>query len=114
MRAWGNLGGIAGRRPRLRPRRGARSAGGGGGAVLGPYASVRQFGAYSGTPTVASPTPVDAIRAVVGDRIVVKTAEWGNAEATLAAAETSDIVIVVLGLNSTIENEGIDRTTLDL
>ena len=43
-------------------------------AVLGPYADLRQFGSYNGSGVGPSPTPLEAIQAAVGDRVIVRTA----------------------------------------
>jgi beta-glucosidase len=84
-------------------------------AVLGPYANVRQFGAYSApTPAGPSPTILDSLRKAVGDRVQINTADWGNSEACIRMAAKSTVAIVVLGLNNQIEREGVDRQTLDL
>jgi beta-glucosidase len=83
-------------------------------AVLGPYANVLQFGNYSGFPANVAPSPFAAIRDAVGDRVIVRTAEFYDTENSIKAAAASDMAIVVVGLNEQIEFEGIDRRTLDL
>jgi beta-glucosidase len=84
-------------------------------AVVGPYATVRQFGAYSAqAPAGPSPTIVDALRNMVGDRVQINTAEWGDTDRLVQVAKSSTIVIAVLGLNMQIEKEGIDRQSIDL
>lgn len=84
-------------------------------AVVGQYPSTRQFGAYSAqSPAGPSPTILEAIRAAVGDRVQVSTADWADPDRAIHVAETSTIAIAVMGLNITIEKEGIDRYSLDL
>jgi beta-glucosidase len=84
-------------------------------AVVGQYPSTRQFGAYSAqSPAGPSPTILEAIRAAAGDRVQVNTADWADPDRAIHIAETSTIAIAVMGLNITIEKEGIDRYSLDL
>jgi len=87
-------------------------------AVIGPYANLRQFGAYSAnSPANTSPTILDAMRTALiggGDRIQVNTADWADPEGVVRAAEKSTIVLVVMGLNVNIEKEGIDRQSIEM
>ncbi len=84
-------------------------------AVIGPYANTLQFGNYSGSPANPAPSPLAAIRAAVGERVIVRNADYYDKDESLkAAAALSDVAVVVLGLNQQIEFEGIDRSTLDL
>jgi beta-glucosidase len=83
-------------------------------AVLGPNANSNQFGAYSGSPANAAPTVVAALRAAVGERVRINTEPSMDREYNAKAAAESDVVIFVGGLNSTIEKEGTDRSSLKL
>lgn len=87
-------------------------------AVVGPYANMRQFGAYSAqAPANPSPTILEAVRNAVtggGERVQIHTADWADPDRVVKAAEKSTVVIAVLGINMQIEKEGIDRLTLDL
>ncbi|HVS73340.1 MAG TPA: glycoside hydrolase family 3 N-terminal domain-containing protein [Phycisphaerae bacterium] len=85
-------------------------------AVVGPYAQVRQYGAYSAqAPAGPAPTIVESLRAAVGNRVKINTADWNDSlDKAVHAAETSTITIAVVGLNNSMEKEGIDRYTLDL
>jgi beta-glucosidase len=83
-------------------------------AVIGPYADMIQFGAYSGTPANPSLTIYKALRAAVGERVQVSSVSVADDAGALRVAGTSDLVIFVCGLNGSIEKEGIDRTSLKM
>ncbi len=84
-------------------------------AVLGPYANVNQYGAYSAqTSAGAAPTILDAMRTSVGDRVQINTADWSDLDRCVHLAATSTVAVVVVGLNIKMEKEGIDRFSLDL
>ncbi len=85
-------------------------------AVVGPYADVRQYGAYSAqSPAGPAPSIVESLRAAVGDRVKINTADWNDSlDKAVHAAESSTLAIAVVGLNNSIEKEGIDRYSLDL
>ena len=84
-------------------------------AVLGPKANLLEYGNYSpNSPGGTAPSPINAIKAALGDRITIRTADSFDTAAAVKAAATSDIAIVVVGLGPEIEFEGIDKYTLDL
>ncbi len=87
-------------------------------AIIGPYANLRQYGAYSAnSPANTSPTILEAMRTALtggGERIQINTADWADPEGTVRAAEKSTIALVVMGLSSNIEKEGIDRQTIEM
>jgi beta-glucosidase len=87
-------------------------------AVIGPYANLRQFGAYSAqSPAGPSPTILEAMRTALnaaGERVTINTADWTDPERVVQAAERSSVVIAVMGLNMQIEKEGIDRPNIDM
>jgi len=83
-------------------------------AVLGPYASVLQFGNYSGQPANPPITPLGGLQAALGDRIRILTADWEKVEDSVQAAQAADVVVVILGLNDRMEGEGFDRKTIEL
>ncbi len=83
-------------------------------AVLGPYAHINQYGAYSGSPAGPAPNPIEALKASLPDDAQVLTARWGDTDAALKAAAQADVVLVFLGLNGHMEHEGIDRPNTEL
>lgn len=84
-------------------------------AVIGPYSNTMQFGAYSpNSPGGVAMSPLAAIKAAVGDRVTVKGANYYDVEGSVRAAAEADVAIVVVGLNPQVEDEGIDRYSLDL
>ncbi len=93
-------------------------------AVLGQYAGQTQLGTYIAgntqgfgtTQFTAGPiaNPLPSIQSLLGDRVVVRNELFQDMDACEKAAAESDVTILVLGINHHIENEGIDRTTLDL
>ncbi len=84
-------------------------------AVLGPYADLRQFGSYNGSGVGPSPTPLEALQEAVGERVAVRTSEYrGDSDDAIKLAESSDVTIVVAGLNNVVERASTDRYTLDL
>ena len=83
-------------------------------AVLGPYAEMVQLGNYSGVPANPPVSPLAGIRQAFGDRIRINTANWNDEEQSVKAAQASDVVIVVMGLNDHLEAEGMDKPTLEL
>ncbi len=93
-------------------------------ALLGQYKDITQLGTYIAGTAVgygstnysAGPvvTPSKAIAALLGDRIIVREALYSDVEGSAQAAAASDVAIVVVGINNQIENEGVDRYTLEL
>jgi beta-glucosidase len=76
-------------------------------AVIGRLASVASLGDH-GSSRVRPPyavTPLDGIRAHVGDRVAVRFADGGDRDAAVAAARESDAVLVVVGYDHTDEGE---------
>jgi beta-glucosidase len=57
-------------------------------------------------------TPIEALRAAVGDRIDIRTASTPSDAIKVAAS--SDVVIYLGGLNTSMERASIDRYSLDL
>lgn len=93
-------------------------------AILGQYANITQLGTYiagaavgtTSTAYTAGPVvpPTTAIEAALGDRIIVRRPSFQDVAASAKAAADSDVAIVVVGINNSIEDEGVDRTTLEL
>ena len=90
-------------------------------AVIGPYANLNQYGSYTNQNPNAmliggtrGPTPLDALRTALGDRITVRAADYNDTEGAAQIAAACDLTIFVGGLNNRIERSGIDRPTLDL
>jgi beta-glucosidase len=101
-------------------------------AVFGINAATCEFGDYSGTPLNDPVSPLQGIINKAGKICKVKSLPWvvkpdsaiksktgGRKDAGLyqdekQLAKKSDVAIVVLGVNKTIEMEGRDRSTLDL
>ncbi|XP_065841345.1 uncharacterized protein [Oscarella lobularis] len=93
-------------------------------ALIGPHANATQamLSNYHGTNTlVDSHSPLQALEKILGpDKI--KYAQGCKIDANdtsmikdaVAAAKTSDVVIIFVGLDETQESEGKDRTVLDL
>jgi beta-glucosidase len=81
-------------------------------AVIGPHVDDRQYGSYGyGSPAGSAPTFLEALRATVGDRVIIRTADHEDA---IEAARKSDVVIIVSGLSTQMERASIDRRSLDL
>ena len=100
-------------------------------AVVGPHANRIFLGAYPGNPALPPLTTYQGITNHVSDTVIVRQVPWieiddrkkkdapldeqkRNLEAAVKAASISDVAVVVLGLNPRIENEGRDRTDLNL
>jgi beta-glucosidase len=101
-------------------------------AVLGINAATCEFGDYSGKPLNDPVSPLQGIINKVGKECKIRTLTWtgipdsllkGKSSSKKAAdlfpeeiklAGKSDAVIVVLGINKSIEMEGRDRSTLNL
>lgn len=101
-------------------------------AVFGINAATCEFGDYSGTPVNDPVSPLQGIINKVGKECKIQTLPWtGGSDSILTGrgsgkktddpyreekrlAKKSDVAIVVLGVNKSIEMEGLDRTTLDL
>jgi len=85
-------------------------------AVLGPNAAVAQIGG-GGSSTVAPNyqiSPLEGLRERVGDRAFVEFVDSEkDLEGARSAARAADVVLLFVGLNSSIESEGFDRVTLD-
>jgi beta-glucosidase len=82
-------------------------------AVLGPYANMNQFGAYSpDAPAGPTPTILSSLRGALGDRIIVRTENSSDTDASIKAAQASDVVLFVCGLNRDIDKEGADRPSI--
>jgi beta-glucosidase len=91
-------------------------------AVLGINAATCEFGDYSGTPVNEPVSLLQGIINKVGTKIKIKTLPWKIPDKKAAdmfqaekqLAKSCDIVVVVLGMNKSIEMEGRDRITLEL
>ena len=93
-------------------------------AILGQYANITQLGTYIAGAAIGSTStaytagtvvpPATAIDTALGDRIVVRRPSYQDVDASAKAAADSDVAIVVVGINNNMENEGVDRTSLDL
>ncbi len=83
-------------------------------AILGPNANNFEYGAYSGSPSGPAPRLAEAIKLAAGDRLTIRTDVANNADDSVEAAAKSDIVIFAGGLTSSIEHEGIDRSSIRL
>ena len=100
-------------------------------AVIGSHANRVFLGNYPGDPATPPLTTYQGVTNHVGDTVIVRQVPWieiddrknKNApldeqkrkiDAAIKAASISDVAIVVLGLTPRIENEGRDRTDLDL
>jgi beta-glucosidase-like glycosyl hydrolase len=88
-------------------------------AVLGINAATCEFGDYSGSPINEPISPLQGIHNKAGNKVEVKTLPWQGGEGNTYLAEKQlvkdcDVVIAVLGINKSIEMEGLDRTSLDL
>lgn len=101
-------------------------------AVLGINAATCEFGDYSGTPLNDPVSPLQGIINKAGKDIRIKTLPWEGIPKVLTDSKTNnrkeedlyknekqlvkncDAVIVVLGINKSIEMEGRDRSSLDL
>lgn len=89
-------------------------------AVIGPNADRAEFGGYSGTPSF-SITPFEGIMAKVGGERVeyslgckVDSELPGGIERAVETARRSSAVILVLGTNLDLANEGRDRKYIGL
>jgi beta-glucosidase len=94
-------------------------------AVVGPRASSVLLDWYSGTPPYTV-SPLDGIRAKVGDRVKVGFAADNTDEAAVTLARASDVAIVVVGNHPTCDagweqcptasdgKEAVDRRGIDL
>ncbi len=75
-------------------------------AVVGPLANVVHWDWYAGQLPYAI-TPVDGIKAELGPGVQVKTAADATVEAAVAAAQSADVAVVVVGNDPTCgPNEG--------
>ena len=93
-------------------------------AILGRYATSPSLAptspagpsAMASTAYTAGPVvpPGTAIESALGDRIIVRRPSYQDVEGSAKAAADSDLAIVVVGINNDIENEGVDRCTLEL
>lgn len=101
-------------------------------AVLGINANSCEFGDYSGVPFNDPVSPYQGIVNKVGRNAKVKTMLWlGNPDSSLnwktpgmknkdlyaaekKLASNSDVVIAVVGINKSIEMEGLDRKSIEL
>lgn len=93
--------------------------------VVGPYANAIQLGGYSGEPASRPISPFAGILKKSASAVRVRLVPWEQSgtdrrktgelsEADKKAIRESDAVIVVVGLNSSIERETIDRKDLQL
>lgn len=93
--------------------------------VVGPYANAIQLGGYSGDPANPPVSPFAGIMKNAAPAIRVRLVPWEQpgadrrkagelSEADKKAIRESDAVIVVVGLDSSIERETIDRKDLQL
>ncbi|MGV8094055.1 MAG: glycoside hydrolase family 3 C-terminal domain-containing protein [Mangrovibacterium sp.] len=91
-------------------------------AVLGINANSCEFGDYSGTSVNKPVSPCQGIAERVGNQAEVKTMIWETPvmdKTNLFAKEkklarSCDVVIAVMGINRSVEREGLDRESLDL
>jgi len=99
-------------------------------AVLGINAATCEFGDYSGTSVNDPVSPLQGIINKAGKGIKIKTLPWKSNAISEGKtpdvkivdlyaeekqlARKSDVAIVVLGVNKTIEMEGRDRSSIDL
>jgi len=90
-------------------------------AVVGPHASATQamLGNYYGVPPFII-SPIEGLRKYVPDALLVEgcginaTLPGDQMSAAEAAAQAADVTVLVLGLDLSIENEGLDRTSIVL
>jgi len=90
-------------------------------AVIGPHADAMDalLGNYQGVPPFII-SPIEGLRKYVPDAVLVEgcginsTLPGDQMSAAEAAARKADVVVLVLGLDLTIENEGVDRTSIVL
>jgi beta-glucosidase len=93
--------------------------------VVGPYANAIQLGGYSGDPAKPPVSPFAGILKNAAPAIRVRLVPWEQpgtdrrkagelSEADQKAIRESDAVIAVVGLDSSIERETIDRKDLQL
>ena len=107
-------------------------------AVIGPHAAIMYLGIYSGRPASPPISPVAGMVNRLGPRTVLRSTTWqtkrnrrrdkkrekkkvepdatprNQIEEAVAAAAISDVAIVCVGLNGSIESEGKDRAKMDL
>jgi beta-glucosidase len=103
-------------------------------AVLGPHAGKVYMGSYIGDPAGTPVSVYDGIVAHVDDAVLVRHVPWYDSnedrrrtkqeervtekkrsvEDSVRTAAASDVVILALGLNARLENEGKDRLDLEL
>jgi beta-glucosidase len=87
-------------------------------AIVGPNAALCQLGDYSGDPANTPISPLDGIRAAVGEQVRVMHVPWDTARTSFLleseAAAECDVVVAFLGLGKEIEQEGRDKPNLDL
>jgi beta-glucosidase len=100
-------------------------------AVVGSHANRVYLGAYSGEPSEPAVTTLRGVSNHLSDRVVVRDVPWvriddssknnqpaeerrRSVDAAIQAGGASDVALVVVGLNSKYEDEGRDRTDLDL
>lgn len=90
-------------------------------AVIGPHADATQamLGNYFGVPPFII-SPIEGLRKYVPDAVLVEgcginsTLPGDQMSAAEAAARAADVTVLVLGLDLSIENEGLDRTSIVL
>ncbi len=90
-------------------------------AVIGPNANVARLGGYSGFG-IEVVTPLEGISRKVSERTRVRFAEGCDIQGhsfegfkdAVAAAQESDVVVLVVGNSRKTEGESRDRSTLDL
>lgn len=88
-------------------------------AVIGPHANATEalLGNYQGVPPFII-SPFEGLRKYVSDAVLVEgcginsTLTEDQMNAADAAARAADVTILVLGLDSSIEGEGLDRTSI--
>lgn len=90
-------------------------------AVIGPHANAKDalLGNYMGVPPFII-SPVEGLRKYVPTAVLVEgcginsTLPGDQMTAAEAAARAADVIVLVLGLDLSIENEGLDRTSIVL
>ncbi|MHB8637968.1 MAG: glycoside hydrolase family 3 N-terminal domain-containing protein [Fimbriimonadaceae bacterium] len=82
-------------------------------AVIGPNATVLRMGDYTVTPTIAPPSLVHAIEALVPGA-KVSSNDGSDIEAAVTACAGADVIVCGLGERAGISGEGSDRSHLGL
>ena len=83
-------------------------------AVVGLNATSCEFGDYSGEPVTEPVSVLEGIKAAAGKGVKVMHAAWDSEDKGLSLAGKCDAVVAVMGINRSIEREGMDREYLTL